>query len=116
MLNDLNIDFLVWWVNEREGQLDYWIEGKDENTPFEHQLANNLKLLLRGSRDGFTPLDFHRLCDDKGATVSVFKMKGTSQLIGGYNQQSWPSWNALEGGNFIFSLGDVKVETAKLSN
>ncbi|KAG9286911.1 hypothetical protein G9A89_000040 [Geosiphon pyriformis] len=74
-------------------------------------------LLLQGSRDGFTPADFHRLCDDKGATVSVIKVKGTGQLIGGYNPQWWHSRNGfLEGeGSFIFSLGDGKAGNAKLS-
>ncbi|KAG9301909.1 hypothetical protein G9A89_004589 [Geosiphon pyriformis] len=98
-------------------QLDHWIQGKDENTPFENQLGNDFQLLLRGSRDGFTPADFHRLCDDKGATVTVIKVKGTGQLIGGYNPQSWHSRDEyLEGkGSFIFSLGDGKAGNGKLS-
>ncbi|KAG9292662.1 hypothetical protein G9A89_003413, partial [Geosiphon pyriformis] len=98
-------------------QLDHWIQGKDDTTPFGNQLENNFKLLLRGSRDGFTPADFHRLCDDKGATVSVIKVKGTGQIIGGFNPQSWHSRNGyLEGkGSFIFSLGDDKTENAILS-
>ncbi|KAG9299151.1 hypothetical protein G9A89_002522 [Geosiphon pyriformis] len=98
-------------------QLDHWIQGKDDNTPFGNQLENNFKLLLRGSRDGFTPADFHRLCDDKGATVSVIKVKGTGQIIGDFNPQSWHSRNEyLEGkGSFIFSLGDDKTENAILS-
>ncbi|KAG9288961.1 hypothetical protein G9A89_019583 [Geosiphon pyriformis] len=97
-------------------QLDHWIQGKDENTPFENQLGNDFKLLLRGSRDGFTPADFHRLCDDKGATVTVFKVKGTGQLIGGYTPQSWHQKGYINGeGSFIFSLGDVKAVNGKLS-
>ncbi|KAG9295685.1 hypothetical protein G9A89_003003 [Geosiphon pyriformis] len=98
-------------------QLDHWIQGKDENTPFQSQLGNSFNLLLRGSRDGFTPADFHRLCDDKGATMSVIKVKETGQLIGGYNPQSWHSRDShIDGkGSFIFSLGDGKAENAKLS-
>ncbi|KAG9294325.1 hypothetical protein G9A89_001830 [Geosiphon pyriformis] len=98
-------------------QLDDWIQGKDENTPFEDQLGNDFKLLLRGSRDGFTPADFHRLCDNKGSTVSVIKVKGTGQLIGGYTPEPWHSRaEYLNGkGSFIFSLGDGKAENAKLS-
>ncbi|KAG9288259.1 hypothetical protein G9A89_021290 [Geosiphon pyriformis] len=98
-------------------QLDHWIQGKDENIPFENQLGNDFQLLLRGSRDGFTPADFHRLCDDKGATVSVIKVKRTGQVIGGYNPQSWHSrGERIDGkGSFVFSLGDGKAENAKLS-
>ncbi|KAG9290163.1 hypothetical protein G9A89_010469 [Geosiphon pyriformis] len=98
-------------------QLDHWIQGKDESTPFQNRHGNDFKLLLRGSRDGFTPADFHRLCDNKEASVSVIKVKGTGQLIGGYNPQSWHSRNSwLEGKrSFIFSLGDGKLGKAKLS-
>ncbi|KAG9297044.1 hypothetical protein G9A89_015208, partial [Geosiphon pyriformis] len=98
-------------------QLDHWIQGKDDNTPFGNQLGNDFKLILRGSRDGFTPADFHRLCDDKGATVSVIKVKGTGQTIGGFNPQSWHSRNQRLNGerSFIFSLGDDKAENAILS-
>ncbi|KAG9293401.1 hypothetical protein G9A89_006686 [Geosiphon pyriformis] len=97
-------------------QLDHWIQGKDENTPFEDQLGNDFKLLLRGSRNGFTPADFHRLCDNKGATVSVIKVKGTGHLIGGYNPQSWHSRGGRSDGegSFIFSLGDGKAKNAKI--
>ncbi|KAG9300218.1 hypothetical protein G9A89_002664 [Geosiphon pyriformis] len=96
-------------------QLDNWIQGKDENTPFKDQLGNDFSLLLQGSRDGFTPADFHRLCDNKGATLTVIKVKGTGQLIGGYTPESWHSRDSwIDGkGSFIFSLGDGKVENAK---
>ncbi|KAG9306033.1 hypothetical protein G9A89_020228 [Geosiphon pyriformis] len=96
----------------------YLVPGsKDENTPVEDQLRNDFQLLLRGSQDGFTPADFHRLCGDKGATVSVIKVKGTGQVIGGYNPQSWHSRgeNINGRGIFIFSLGDCKAGNSKLS-
>ncbi|KAG9298593.1 hypothetical protein G9A89_006582 [Geosiphon pyriformis] len=96
-------------------QLDHWIQGK--NTPFEHQLGYDFKLLLRGSQDGFTPADFHRLCDYKGATISIIKVKGSGQIIGGFNSQSWHSREQqIDGkGSFIFSLEDDKAENAILS-
>src|SRR5438045_8388497 len=34
-----------------------------------------LKLLLRGSRDGFTSEKFHEICDNKSHTVSIIKIK-----------------------------------------
>ncbi|KAG9305062.1 hypothetical protein G9A89_007702 [Geosiphon pyriformis] len=58
----------------------------------------------------------HQLCDNKGATVSVIKVKGTDQLIGGYNPQSCHSHNQrLDGeGSFIFSLRDGKAGNVQL--
>ncbi|KAG9306461.1 hypothetical protein G9A89_003571 [Geosiphon pyriformis] len=98
-------------------QLDHWVQDKDNNTPFQNQLGNSFDLLLRGSRDGFTPGDFHRLCNHRGSTISVIKVKETGQLIGGYSQNPWASCNSWIYGteSFIFSLGDGKAENAKLS-
>ncbi|EXX53830.1 hypothetical protein RirG_240220 [Rhizophagus irregularis DAOM 197198w] len=47
------------------------------------------KLLLRGSRDGFTPKKFHELCDNIPNTMTFIKIKGTEEIIGGYNPLKW---------------------------
>ncbi|KAG9306011.1 hypothetical protein G9A89_004081 [Geosiphon pyriformis] len=83
-----------------------------------HALSNDFGNLFNSqNRDGYTPTDFHRLCDEKGATVSVIKVKGTGQIIGGFNPQSWHSQKKYINGerSFIFSLGDDKTENAMLS-
>ncbi|GBC11604.1 hypothetical protein GLOIN_2v1868410 [Rhizophagus irregularis DAOM 181602=DAOM 197198] len=49
------------------------------------------KLLLRGSRDGFTPKKFHELCDGKSNTVILIKIEGTEEIVGGYNPLIWKS-------------------------
>ena len=40
-------------------------------------------LKYRGSRDGFTSKDFHRLADGVKPSVSLFKMK-SGMVIGGF--------------------------------
>jgi hypothetical protein len=56
---------------------------------FLHKLLNNrklvMKLLYRGSRDGWTPDDFHSLCDGESPTISLFKVKN-GPCIGGYTE------------------------------
>src|SRR5436190_7163959 len=51
-----------------------WIDKVDINNKFsqfrELYLPYKFKLLLRGSRDGFTPGKFHALCDNKHNTVT----------------------------------------------
>ncbi|CAG8685629.1 6324_t:CDS:1, partial [Acaulospora colombiana] len=64
------------------------------------------KLLYRASRDGFKACDFHRLCDDKGATVFIAKCQGPDELIGGYNPFSWKSYS-LRSQNTGRSWGDT---------
>ena len=60
------------------------------------------------SNDVFTPGDFHRLCDNKGPTVTIIKVKGNGKLIGGYCPISWHSEGRYELGDcsLLFSLGD----------
>ncbi|CAG8599115.1 11392_t:CDS:2, partial [Acaulospora colombiana] len=49
------------------------------------------ELLVRGSRDGFTPEVFHQKCDNKGPTLTVLKVKESGEILGGFNPFSWES-------------------------
>ncbi|CAB4436721.1 unnamed protein product [Rhizophagus irregularis] len=72
-----------------------WIDKIDTKSKYayarELYLPYEFKLLLRGSRDGFTPKKFHELCDDKLYTVTFDKIKETEEIIGGYNPLVWKS-------------------------
>uniref|UniRef100_U9UQT7 Kelch-like protein 17 n=1 Tax=Rhizophagus irregularis (strain DAOM 181602 / DAOM 197198 / MUCL 43194) TaxID=747089 RepID=U9UQT7_RHIID len=76
------------------------------------------KLLLRGSRDGFTPKIFHELCDDKPNTVTFIKIKGIEEVIGGYNPITWKS--SVDRGetkdSFIFSFKNNDIKDSIISN
>jgi hypothetical protein len=54
-------------------------------------LPYEFKLLLRGSRDGFTPKKFHELCDYILCTVTFIKIKESEEIVGGYNPLKWKS-------------------------
>uniref|UniRef100_U9USZ6 TLDc domain-containing protein n=1 Tax=Rhizophagus irregularis (strain DAOM 181602 / DAOM 197198 / MUCL 43194) TaxID=747089 RepID=U9USZ6_RHIID len=54
-------------------------------------LPYKFKLLLRGSDNGFTPKKFHELCDNIPHTVTLIKVKGTEEILGGYNPLVWKS-------------------------
>ncbi|RIA78945.1 hypothetical protein C1645_841983, partial [Glomus cerebriforme] len=41
------------------------------------------KLILRGSRDGFTPKKFHEICDNQSRTVIIIKVKDSDEILGG---------------------------------
>ncbi|GBC46161.2 hypothetical protein GLOIN_2v1876134 [Rhizophagus irregularis DAOM 181602=DAOM 197198] len=68
-------------------------------------------------RDGFDAASFHRNCDNKGATIFVAKIQGSTQLIGGYNPLDWNGncdWKATKD-SFQFNFTDGKnTSTAKL--
>ena len=38
----------------------------------------------KGSRDGWMIADFHRMSDQKGPTVTLFKIKDNDQCVGGF--------------------------------
>ncbi|CAJ0642242.1 5825_t:CDS:2 [Entrophospora sp. SA101] len=75
------------------------------------------KLLLRGSRDGFTGLDFHSKCDSKGATITIMKVNGSSELYGGYTPIDWLSQNTWGycKESFIFCLDDKDLDKSIIS-
>jgi hypothetical protein len=70
-----------------------WIDKIDIKSKFayarELYLPFKFKLLLRGSRDGFTPNRFHTLCNNIPHTVIFIKVKETEEILGGYNPSIW---------------------------
>ncbi|RIB24781.1 hypothetical protein C2G38_2069093 [Gigaspora rosea] len=94
-----------------------WVDKKTEaysivNHPYE------FKLLIRGTRDGFTSESFWKLCDKQTNTVVVMKIKGTDEIFGGYNPIEWDkSVNGYTSCNdsFIFSLKNGTVQNSILS-
>jgi hypothetical protein len=66
------------------------------------------KLLFRASRDGHSRVKFHEFCDNQPRTVTLVKVKGSSEILGGYNPIEWKS-NKLYSttkDSFIFSFND----------
>ena len=46
-----------------------------------------LKLLYRGSRDGWNPQEFHSRCDNQGTTLTIFHTNN-GRVFGGYTEAS----------------------------
>jgi hypothetical protein len=92
-----------------------WIDRKESVNvkiiPYE------FNLLLRGSRDGMDPQTFHNLCDNKGPTLLVIRIKNSKRIVGGYNPLDWDSEDrsktSSESFIFTFSVFD-DIETATI--
>ncbi|CAB4406948.1 unnamed protein product [Rhizophagus irregularis] len=86
-----------------------WIDG------FEYKNAKiipyDFNLLLRGSRDGMDPQTFHRLCDNKGPTLIVIKIRNSKRIVGGYNPLDWDSngRSKTSPDGFIFSFDELET-------
>jgi hypothetical protein len=73
----------------------------------------DFKLLFRMSRDGSNCSDFHRLCDNKGETLLLFKTT-KNYTFGAYTPLNWTSPSSVEVNDpndnltFLFSLNKMK--------
>eukprot|EP00735_Rhodelphis_limneticus_P002877 TRINITY_DN1394_c0_g1::TRINITY_DN1394_c0_g1_i1::g.19999::m.19999 TRINITY_DN1394_c0_g1::TRINITY_DN1394_c0_g1_i1::g.19999 ORF type:complete len:366 (+),score=42.94,TLD/PF07534.11/5e-19,Sec20/PF03908.8/5.8e+03,Sec20/PF03908.8/11,Sec20/PF03908.8/34,Cytochrom_B562/PF07361.6/8.4e+03,Cytochrom_B562/PF07361.6/0.15,FliD_N/PF02465.13/3.1e+03,FliD_N/PF02465.13/0.78 TRINITY_DN1394_c0_g1_i1:65-1099(+) len=79
------------------GQLRTWLRELNK--------TGNMRVLFRGSRDGFATSTFHQKCDNQGATVTVVKST-SGRIFGGFNPLSWNSSNGYSAaaGAFLFTL------------
>jgi hypothetical protein len=91
------------------------------NSKYDHlrelYLPYKFELLLRGSRDGFTPKKFHELCDGEPNTVTFIKVKRVKEILGGYNPLKWETtgeWHETND-SFIFSFKNMNIKNAILS-
>lgn len=66
-------------------------------------------LLFKASRDGFNRSSFHKLCDQKGPTLTVIKSQH-DKIFGGYVSKDWASngEHVEDLNSFIFSLSENK--------
>ncbi|EXX62525.1 uncharacterized protein OCT59_025432 [Rhizophagus irregularis] len=96
-----------------------WIDKLDIRNNFTiFKEPYKFQLLLRGSRDGFTPKKFHELCDDRYNTFTFIKVKGTEEILGGYNPLKWKSSGVVRGetkDSFIFSFKINNIKDAIIS-
>jgi len=63
-------------------------------------------LIYRASEDGFKASDFHNKCDDKPNTLTIIKVKGNSNIFGGFTSCTWNHTVGFKSdpSAFIFSL------------
>ncbi|GBB93250.1 hypothetical protein RclHR1_02140003 [Rhizophagus clarus] len=95
-----------------------WIEKKNDSYYYKTNIPYHYKLIYRASRDGTTAKSFHKKCDKKGPTIVVLKIKGSSQIIGGYNPFNWDTSKSYKytTDSFMFSFTDRRnTKTAKVS-
>ena len=80
-----------------------WIDKLEITDEMKNSYEFNL--LFRSSRqDGFKIKKFHKICDKRSHTVTVAKVEGSDEILGGYNLTAWKSsgsWSTTKD-SFIF--------------
>ncbi|GBB85473.1 hypothetical protein RclHR1_00120027 [Rhizophagus clarus] len=97
------------------------VDKLDIRNNFAHLKEHKFQLLIKGSRDGYTPKVFHELCDGTSHTVTFIKIKGKDEIIGGYNPLIWKSSAGFNGykktkESFIFSFKNNNAKDGIISN
>ncbi|RHZ88277.1 hypothetical protein Glove_24g70 [Diversispora epigaea] len=107
---------------EHIAEISSWIDRKSST----YSLANNpyeFQLILRGSKNGFNPQSFWDTCHGYAGTVVIIKVKGTGEILGGYNPLIWDAniangffirWEKTND-SFIFSLKNGNLRNSILS-
>ncbi|RHZ75053.1 hypothetical protein Glove_217g15 [Diversispora epigaea] len=113
----VNEPFSIIINEEHASMISSWIDNRptnysSKNNPYEFQL------ILRGSKDGFAPRKFWDICDGHDNTIVVTKVKGTNEIIGGFNPLAWDktktSW-VKTNKSFIFSFEDASIQNSIIS-
>ncbi|RHZ54304.1 hypothetical protein Glove_428g32 [Diversispora epigaea] len=100
-------------------EISSWIDRETTTYPTTN-IPYKFELILRGTRDGFTPQTFWNTCHGHARTVVVVKVKGTDEIIGGYNPLVWDNtciddqWMETND-SFIFSLKNGNIQYSILS-
>ncbi|RHZ87548.1 hypothetical protein Glove_33g18 [Diversispora epigaea] len=105
--------------DDHAAEISSWIDHKTVNYSTKN-IPFKFELVLCGTRDGLNPQTFWKLCHGHAHTVTVAKVKGTDEIIGGYNPLEWDNsvthsqWMKTKN-SFIFSLKNGNVQNSILS-
>jgi len=95
---------------DHAAEISSWIDRKT-TTYSTTNIPYQFELILRGARDRFAPKTFWNICHGHAKTVVVVKVKGTDEILGGYNPLAWDKskkgWMKTSK-SFIFSFPDGK--------
>jgi hypothetical protein len=105
IITSKHAEFITKWIDN--------LEITDELTS-----SYEFKLLICGSRDGFSPQKFHKICDNKSRTLTIVKVKGSNEILGGYNPVIWKSKSSYGTANnsFIFSFKNDDCILSRVMN
>ncbi|RHZ89538.1 hypothetical protein Glove_13g212 [Diversispora epigaea] len=106
---------------EHAAEISSWIDRKTINYSTTN-IPYKFELILSGIKDGFAPQTFWNICHGHANTVVVVKVKGTDEILGGYNPLAWDNtYNGYWGiwketkDSFIFSLKNGNIQNSILS-
>ena len=108
---------------DHAAEISSWIDRKT-TTYSTTNIPYKFELILCGIKDGFAPQTFWNICHGHAKTVMVVKVKGTDEILGGYNPLVWDNsyisyqwmgkWMETKD-SFIFSLKNGTFQNSLLA-
>ncbi|RHZ65634.1 hypothetical protein Glove_313g32 [Diversispora epigaea] len=93
-----------------------WIDRQEPY--YTGNIQCKFELLVRGSRDGFDVKKIYNICDKVSNMIIVLKVKGTGEILGGYNPLPWnkeKNEKMHTKDSFAFSLKTSNLKNSILS-
>ncbi|CAG8543091.1 552_t:CDS:2 [Paraglomus occultum] len=112
LLSDMHLSWLSHTIAS-ETEIDQ--AQLDSYRTYPRKARHHFRLLLRGTRDGFSSRTFHYRCDERGPTLTLVKPYGTNDIIGGYVSISWLSdckYHAADS-SFLFSIKNERLTLSR---
>ncbi|RHZ60520.1 hypothetical protein Glove_352g19 [Diversispora epigaea] len=103
---------------EHTAMISSWIDSRSRPNYFSKNYLYEFQLILRGSKDGFDPRTFWNICDGYANTIVVTKVKGTDEIIGGFNPLAWDKTKIGDmstNESFMFSFKGGNIQNSILS-
>ena len=96
---DINIDSkIIIYENNYKSKIINWLKNPNNKIKNQNKTLKEIKLLYRGSRDGFRANIFHEKCNNEGETLTIIESKDNF-IFGGYTEINWDNtiWNGKVG-------------------
>ncbi|GES83689.1 BTB/POZ protein [Rhizophagus clarus] len=113
IITNQHAELIIKWIDEaniEKSSKSHSLVSKFYYTPKSNctNCKYKLKLLFRGSRDGFMPKEFHNICGKQSSTLAIIKVKDSNEILGGYNPIEWKSnfGYGTTKDSFIFSFAN----------
>ncbi|GBB93344.1 hypothetical protein RclHR1_02150031 [Rhizophagus clarus] len=102
-IKDINSNIIT---SQHAETISKWVDKLEITDKLNPQYE--FKLLFRGTRDGFYSNKFHEICDLQSRTIAIAKVKGSNEILGGYNPIAWKSADRYSNtkDSFIFSFNN----------
>ena len=98
---DINIDSkIIIYENNYKSKIIKWLKNPNNKIENQNKTLKEIKLLYRGSRDGFRANIFHEKCNNEGETLTIIESQDNF-IYGGYTEINWDNtiWNGKVGEN-----------------